>query len=111
MMNLTPDQAGKIFDLKEKIMRHRGSAQADDGCMRNWRPYGSREADQTAILASRRGERPERPDAREDDGLEAKKIAPDCPKDMGMGHSCWMGRGLYVHGAGCWTAASRLPAK
>jgi hypothetical protein len=38
--------------------------------------------------------------------LEAKKIAPDCPMDMGMCHSCCMGPRLYVHGSRCWIASN-----
>ena len=90
MMNLTPEQAGKIFDLKEKMyvdttglrkqimVKHAELAAL----------YKAEKPDQNAIEAKQKelnalGEQmQEKMTALQ---LEAKKIAPDFDKGMGMG--------------------------
>ena len=99
MMNLTPEQAGKIFDLKEKM--HTDTAglrkqmmvkQAELAAL--WK---AEKPDQTAIQAKQKESNALRDQMQEKMTafkLEAKKIAPDCPMGMGMGmgmgHACCM---------------------
>ena len=96
MMNLTPDQAGKIFDLKEKM-------HADTAGLRKQMmiKHAELEAlskaekpDQNAIQAKQKelsalGDQLQEKMAASQ--LEAKKIAPDF--DMGMGMGMGMGPG------------------
>ena len=92
-MNLTPEQAGKIFDLKEKM-------QTDTAGLRKqmmvkhaelaalWK---AEKPDQTAILAKQKELNALRDQMQEKMTafrLEAKKIAPDCR--MGTGHGPWL---------------------
>ena len=90
MMNLTPEQAGKIFDLKEKMyvdttglrkqimVKHAELAAL----------YKAEKPDQNAIQAKQKelnalgDQMQEKMTALQ---LEAKKIAPDFDKGMGMG--------------------------
>ena len=107
MMNLTPEQAGKLFDLREKM-------QADTADLRKqvmvkqaelaalWKPE---KPDQTAIQAKQKELNALRDQMQEKMiafRLEAKKIAPDCPMGMGMGmgHGCCMGPGGMDMGPG-----------
>jgi Spy/CpxP family protein refolding chaperone len=97
MMNLTPEQAGQIFDLKEKL-------NADTAGLRKqmmlkhaelaalWK---AEKPDQKAIQAKQkelnalRGQMQEKVTAFQ---FEAKKIAPDF--NMGMGYGPGMGEGM-----------------
>ena len=102
-MNLTPDQAGKIFDLKEKM-------QTDTAGLRKqmmvkhaelaalWK---AEKPDQTAIQAKQKELNALRDQMQEKMTafrLEAKKIAPDC--GMGHGHGPWLLHGRRWHGYG-----------
>ena len=101
MMNLTPDQAGKIFDLKEKM-------HADTVDMRKqmmvkhaelaalWKSGG---AEQNAIQAKQKELNALRDQMQEKMAacrLECKKIAPD----FDMGKSVGMGMGMGPGGMG-----------
>ena len=101
MMNLTPDQAGKIFDLMEKmhtdtagIRKQMMVKRAELAAM--WK---MEKPDKTAIQAKQKELNTLRDQMQEKMTacrLEAKKIAPDF--NMGMG----MGMGWYGHGHGPW---------
>ena len=98
MMNLTPEQAGQIFDLKEKM-------QADTAGVRKQMMVKHAELaalwkvekpDQAAIQAKQKELNPLRDQMQEKMTvfrLEAKKIAPNFDMGMGMGHGCGMGMG------------------
>jgi Spy/CpxP family protein refolding chaperone len=103
MMNLTPEQAGKIFDLMEKM-------QAETAGLRKqlmvkhaelaalWKAGG---AEQNAIQAKQKELNALRDQMQEKTAvyrLEAKKIAPDF--DMGMGVGMGMGMGAGGMGMG-----------
>ncbi|MDO9531309.1 MAG: hypothetical protein Q7O12_04180 [Deltaproteobacteria bacterium] len=102
-MNLTPEQAGKIFDLMEKL-------DADTAGLRKqimvkhaelaalWKAGG---AEQNAIQAKQKELNALRDQMQEKMAacrLEAKKIAPDF--DMGMGMGVGMGMGMGPGGMG-----------
>ena len=106
-MNLTPEQAGQIFDLKEKF--HADTAglrkqmmvkQAELAAL-----WEAEKPDQNAIQAKQKELNALRDQMREKMTafrLEAKKIAPDCNMGMGMGMGegcCGMGPGMG-HGPG-----------
>ena len=110
MMNLTPDQAGKIFDLMEKL-------QADTAGLRKqlmvkhaelaalWKAGG---AEQNAIQAKQKELNALRDQMQEKTAvyrLEAKKIAPDFDMGMGVG----MGMGMGPGGMGMGTGAGPPP--
>ena len=113
MMNLTPEQAGKIFDLMEKM-------QDDTAGLRKqmmikhaelaalWKAGG---AEQNAIeakqkeLSALRDQMQEKMTASR---LEAKKIAPDFDMGMGVGMGMGMGPGGMGMGSG---AGPSPPAK
>ena len=99
MMNLTPDQAGKIFDLMEKM-------QADTAGLRKQLMvkhaelaalWGAENPDQTAIQAKQkelnvlRDQMQEKMTAIQ---FEVKKIAPDYNMGMGMGEGMGHGPGM-----------------
>ena len=102
MMNLTPEQAAKIFDLKEKM-------HADTAGLRKQKMvkhaelaalWKAEKPDQNAIQAKQKELNALRDQMQEKMTafrLEAKKIAPDFQmgmgKGMGMGHGCGMGPG------------------
>jgi Spy/CpxP family protein refolding chaperone len=105
MMNLTPDQAGKIFDLMEKM-------QADTVGLRKqlmvkhaelaalWKSGG---AEQNAIQAKQKELNALRDQMQEKTTvyrLEAKKIAPDFDMGMGVGMGMGMGPGGMGMGSG-----------
>ena len=97
MMNLTPDQAGKIFDLKEKM--HADTAGLRKQMMVKHAELAAlwkmEKPDQTAIQAKQKELNALRDQMQEKMTafrLEAKKIAPDCAMGMGMGHG-WHGHG------------------
>ena len=90
MMNLTPDQAGKIFDLKEKM--HTDTAGLRKQMMVKHAELAAlwkmEKPDQTAIQAKQKELNALRDQMQEKMTafrLEAKKIAPDCDMGMGMG--------------------------
>jgi Spy/CpxP family protein refolding chaperone len=100
MMNLTPEQAGKIFDLKEKmhadtvgLRRQMMVKHAELAAL--WK---AEKPDQTAIQAKQKELNALRDQMQEKMTafhLEAKKIAPnfDLGWGRGMGHGMGMGRG------------------
>ena len=105
MMNLTPEQAGKIFDLMEKM-------QDDTAGLRKqlmvkhaelaalWKAGG---AEQNAIQAKQKELNALRDQMQEKTTiyrLEAKKIAPDFDMGMGVGMGMGMGPGGMGMGSG-----------
>ena len=113
MMNLTPDQAGKIFDLMEKL-------DADTVDLRKqlmvkhaelaalWQAGG---AEQNAIQAKQKELTALRDQMQEKMAacrLEGKKIAPDFDMGKGVGMGMGMGPGGMGMGTG---AGSPPPAK
>ena len=114
MMNLTPEQAGKIFDLMEKM-------QAETAGLRKqlmvkhaelaalWKAGG---AEQNAIQAKQKELNALRDQMQEKTAvyrLEAKKIAPDFDMGMGMGHGSGMGPGPGMGMGKCPGAGPPLP--
>ena len=122
MMNLTPEQAGKIFDLKEKM--HTDTAGLRKQMMVKHAElaalWKAEKPDQAAIQAKQKELNALRDQMQEKMTafrLEAKKIAPQCDMGMGMGHGCCMGQGgmgmgpagwywWHGHGPRCWRAAA-----
>ena len=109
MMNLTPDQAGKIFDLKEKM--HTDTAGLRKQKMVKHAELAAlwkmEKPDPTAIQAKQKELNALRDQMQEKMTafrLEVKKIAPDCPMGMGMGmgmgHGCCMDEGGMGMGRG-----------
>ena len=109
MMNLTPEQAGKIFDLKEKM--HADTAGLRKQMMVKHAElaalWKAEKPDQNAITAKQKelnGLRDQMQAKMTAFRLEAKKIAPDFAmgmgKGMGMGHGCGMGPGGMGMGPG-----------
>jgi Spy/CpxP family protein refolding chaperone len=103
MMNLTPDQAGKIFDLKEKM--HTDTAGLRKQMMVKHAELAAlwkmEKPDQTAIQAKQKELNALRDQMQEKMTafrLEAKKIAPDC--DMGKGMGMGMGMGCCMSPGG-----------
>jgi Spy/CpxP family protein refolding chaperone len=101
MMNLTPEQAGKIFDLMEKM--HADTANLRKQMMVKHAELAAllkmEKPDQTAIQAKQKellALRDQMQEKMTACGLEAKKIAPDFEMGMGMGG---MGMGMG-HGPG-----------
>ena len=105
MMNLTPEQAGKIFDLKEKmyvdttgLRKQIMVTHAELAAL-----YKAEKPDQNAIQAKQKelnaleDQMQEKMTALQ---LEAKKIAPNFDLGMGMGHGCCMGPGGMGMGPG-----------
>lgn len=99
MMNLTPEQAGKIFDLKEKL--HADTAGLRKQMMLKHAElaalWKAEKPDQNAIQAKQkelnalRDQMQEKMTAFQ---FEAKKIAPDCNMGMGMGEGMGEGMGM-----------------
>jgi Spy/CpxP family protein refolding chaperone len=113
MMNLTPEQAGKIFDLMEKM--HADTADLRKQMMIKhaelaalWKKGG---AEQNAIQAKQKELNALRDQMQEKTTacrLAAKKIAPDYDMGMGMG----LGMGMGPRGMGMSTGpGSPPPAK
>ena len=107
MMNLTPEQAGKIFDLKEKM--HTDTVDLRKQMMVKHAEmaalWKAEKPDQNAIQAKQKELNALRDQMQEKITafrLEAKKIAPDFNMGMGMGMSdCGMGPGMgQGHGMG-----------
>ena len=119
MMNLTPEQAGKIFDLKEKM--HADTAGLRKQMMVKHAElaalWKAEKPDQNAIQAKQKELNALRDQMQEKMTafrLEAKKIAPDF--DMGMGMGCGHGHGgmghrWYGHGPRCWTPPPPPPCQ
>lgn len=109
MMNLTPEQAGNIFDLKEKM--HADTAGLRKPMMVKHAElaalWKAEKPDQNAIQAKQKELNALRDQMQEKMTafrLEAKKIAPDFDMgmEMGMGHGCGMGPGPGMGmGHGC----------
>ena len=107
MMNLTPEQAGQIFELKEKmyiettgLRKQIAVKHAELAAL-----YKAEKPDQNAIQAKQKELNALRDQMQEKMTaclFEAKKIAPDCPMGMGMGmgHGCGMGPGGMGMGPG-----------
>ena len=99
MMNLTPEQAGKIFDLKEKF--HTDTAGLRKQMMVKESElaalWEAEKPDQNAIQAKQKefnalsDQMQEKMTAIQ---FEAKKIAPDCTMGEGMGEGMGYGRGM-----------------
>ena len=100
-MNLTPDQAGKLFDLKQKFMNDTAEVRKQKMIKRTelavlWK---AEKPDEKAIVAKQkelnalRGQMQEKSVAFR---LEARKIAPELAQGFGPG----MGRGMGGHGGG-----------
>ena len=115
MMNLTPDQAGKIFDLMEKM-------QAETAGLRKQLMVKHAELaalwevekpDQTAIQAKQkelnalRDQMQEKMTAIQ---FEIKKIAPECDMGRGMGEGMGYGPGKGMgHGSGGGKVSENVP--
>jgi len=107
MMNLTPEQAGKIFDLKEKM--HADTAGLRKQMMVKHAElaalWKAEKPDQNAIQAKQKelnGLRDQMQEKMTAFRLEAKKINPNFGMGMGrgMGHGCGMGPGGMGMGPG-----------
>jgi Spy/CpxP family protein refolding chaperone len=115
MMNLTPEQAGKIFDLQEKM--HADTADLRKQMMVKHAELAAmckkEGADQNAIQAKQKELGTLRDQMQEKVAafqMEAKKIAPDF--DMGRGHGFGMGPGPGMGmGKGTGAGAPPPPAK
>jgi len=104
-MNLTPDQAGKIFDLMEKMQNETADLRkqlmvkhAELAAL--WKAGG---AEQNAIEAKQKELNALRDQMQEKTAvyrLEAKKIAPDFDMGMGVGMGMGMGPGGMGMGQG-----------
>ena len=100
-MNLTPDQAGKFFDLKEKFRNDTAAARkqmmvkhAELAAL--WK---AEKPDQAAITAKQKevnALRDQMQEKRTAFQLEARKIAPE----LAQGFGCGMGRGMGGMGHG-----------
>jgi Spy/CpxP family protein refolding chaperone len=99
--NLTPDQASKLFDLKEKMHAETAPLRKQMMVKRAemaalWK---AENPDQNVIQAKQKEMNEVRDQMQQKMTtfrLEAKKIAPDAAFGMGMGHGC--GKGM---GGGC----------
>ena len=100
-MNLTPDQAGKLFDLKEKF--HNDTVAVRKGMMVKHAElaalWKAEKPDQAAITAKQKelnALRDQMQEQRTAFLLEARKISPELGKGFGrgMGHGMWHGRGM-----------------
>ena len=105
-MNLSPEQAGKLFDLKEKFRTDTAEARkqvmvkhAELAAL--WK---SATPDEKAIVAKQKeltalkGQMQEKSVAFK---LEARKIAPELAKGSGRGMGCGMGPGGGMGRGGC----------
>ena len=100
-MNLTPDQAGKFFDLKEKF--HNDTAAVRKQMMVKHAElaalWKAEKPDQAAITAKQKelnALRDQMQEKRTAFLLEARKISPELGKGFGrgMGRGMWHGRGM-----------------
>jgi Spy/CpxP family protein refolding chaperone len=102
-MNLTPDQAGKLFDLKEKFRTDTVAARkqmmvkhAELAAL--WK---AEKPDQAAITAKQKelnAVRDQMQEKRTAFMLEARKIAPELAQGRGMGWGMGHGRGMGAGG-------------
>ena len=105
-MNLTPDQAGKFFDLKEKCRTDTAAARkqmmvkhAELAAL--WK---AEKPDQAAITAKQKevnALRDQMQEKRTAFQLEARKIAPELAKGFGCGMGGGMGHGRGMGPGGC----------
>ena len=100
-MNLTPDQAGKFFDLKEKF--HNDTVPERKQMMIKHAElaalWKAEKPDQAAITAKQKelnALRDQMQEKRTAFMIEARKIAPELGKGFGhgMGHGKWHGGGM-----------------
>src|SRR3989339_279504 len=98
-MNLTPDQAGKFFDLKEKF--HNDTASARKQMMVKHAElaalWKAEKPDQAAINAKQKeinALRDQMQEKRTAFQLEARKISPELAQGFGRGKRGGMGRGM-----------------
>jgi Spy/CpxP family protein refolding chaperone len=105
-MNLSPDQAGKLFDLKEKFRNDTAAARkqmmvkhAELAAL--WK---AEKPDQAAITAKQKelnALRDQMQEKRTAFQLEARKIAPELAKGFGRGMGGGMGHGRGMGPGGC----------
>jgi zinc resistance-associated protein len=119
-MNLSPDQAGKLFDLKEKFRTDTAAARkqmmvkhAELAAL--WK---AEKPDQAAITAKQKelnAVRDQMQEKRTAFMLEARKIAPELAQGRGMGwgmgHGGGMGSGVCPVGGPCVAPGPAAPAK
>ena len=119
-MNLTPDQAGKLFDLKEKFRTDTAATRkqmmvkhAELAAL--WK---AEKPDQAAITAKQKevnALRDQLQEKRTAFMLEARKISPELAQGRGMGwgmgHGGGMGAGVCPVGGPCVAPAPAAPAK
>jgi Spy/CpxP family protein refolding chaperone len=119
-MNLTPDQAGKLFDLKEKFRTDTAAARkqmmvkhAELAAL--WK---AEKPDQAVITAKQKelnAVRDQMQEKRTAFMLEARKIAPELAQGRGMGwgmgHGGGMGPGVCPVGGPCVAPGPAAPAK
>ena len=105
-MNLTPDQAGKFFDLKEKF--HNDTAAARKQMMVKHAElaalWKAEKPDQAAITAKQKKSTPSGTRCRRKERLsrlEARKISPELAKGFGRGMGGGMGHGRGMGPDGC----------
>ena len=105
-MNLTPDQAGKFFDLKEKF--HNDTASVRKQMMVKHAElaalWKAEKPDQAAITAKQKevnALRDQMQEKRTAFRLEAGKISPDLAKGFGPGMGGGMGHGRGMGPGGC----------
>ncbi len=103
MMNLTPDQAGKLFDLKEKFRTDTASLRKGLMIKRLemrdlWKAENPDEKAIVAKMKELNGLREQMMEKMVPFRLEARKIAPNAFFGMGMHHGGGMGFGM---GGGC----------
>ena len=113
MKNLTPEQAGKIFDLKEKfhadtvgLRKQMMVKEAELAAL-----WEAEKPDQNAIQAKQKELNALRDQMQEKMTafrFEAKKIAPDFDMGMGMGEGWGMGPGMG-HGPGMGMGPGDVP--
>jgi zinc resistance-associated protein len=114
-MNLTPDQAGKLFDLKEKFRTDTAAARkqmmvkhAELAAL--WK---AEKPDQAAITAKQKevnALRDQLQEKRTAFMLEARKISPELGKGFGRGMGHGMGRGMGGPGGGMGPGACPMVA-
>jgi Spy/CpxP family protein refolding chaperone len=120
-MNLTPEQAGKFFDLKEKF--HNDTAAARKQMMVKHAElaalWKAEKPDQAAINAKQKeinALRDQMQEKRTTFQLEARKISPELAQGFGRGKRGGMGRGMGPGpmgpgGPGAGAPAPTAPAK
>src|SRR4030042_562570 len=105
-MNVTPEQAGKFFDLKEKFHNDTSTARKQMMVKRAelaalWK---AEKPDQAAIPAKQKeinALRDQMQEKRTTFQLEARKISPELAQGFGRGKRGGMGRGMGMGPGGC----------